>query len=311
MNVVLNTAQVALNILPEQSAEKLRLLIERRLDAHAVLKRRDAELQAAIEARDAKDRDRRRRLEGNATAGPGARMTAEERAALDAPIIAAEQEIDRRRKAYDAAVAAWRAFDIVSECEAWVSDAARSGVRLKYVAPIPPKTTASAAVEVEKLRRRLDEIQAEFAAVESAPRPASAMREALKAELDRLAAEPRVRLTERENSPVDIEAAVKGVRDDAGRVHSDPFGFLLWAIRPAIEERLLAILPTADVPGAMSDADRDAAMDRLIAERLSVEREEEAIIAAAEAAGLQIARRREASPLAILEVAIVAGRLRD
>ena len=80
--------------------------------------------------------------------------------------------------------------------------------------------------------------------------------------------------------------------------------FLVWFLAEQIEARLHGMVDEADLTGAMSDAEQAAALTSLDAERLALEREEEALIRMAEADGMTIARRADASPMAVLMVEV-------
>lgn len=80
--------------------------------------------------------------------------------------------------------------------------------------------------------------------------------------------------------------------------------FLVWVFRDQIETRLHALVDDTDFTGAMSDAEQSSALASLDAERLALEREEEALIRMAEAQGMKIARRADASPMAVLMVEV-------
>lgn len=64
-----------------------------------------------------------------------------------------------------------------------------------------------------------------------------------------------------------------------------------------------AMIDQADVVGALTDEEQEQRFRELRARRLELERIEEANIVAAEAEGMFIARRADADPRAILEVA--------
>jgi hypothetical protein len=75
-----------------------------------------------------------------------------------------------------------------------------------------------------------------------------------------------------------------------------------WLMRDALVARvddLLAALPQA---GALTDDEREIEFRRVSVRRLEIERQEEALVVAAEREGRVIARRRDLDPRALLEV---------
>jgi hypothetical protein len=76
---------------------------------------------------------------------------------------------------------------------------------------------------------------------------------------------------------------------------------LIWLFRDQLVEGLSAEIGE-DAPGALSYDQREAELGRLSKELLALERQEEALISAAERVGQRIVRRRDADPRAILEV---------
>ena len=65
------------------------------------------------------------------------------------------------------------------------------------------------------------------------------------------------------------------------------------------------LIAAAPHDGAMTDDEREREFRRISIRRLEIERIEEALVCAAEAEGRIIARRRDADPRALLEVAEV------
>lgn len=292
-----------LAILPKSSQDKIIHLSEMRADAHAVVKGAEAALDDAHQRRDRAELAYRSQVERltYSPSGQSRALTSEEIASIRAPLDRVEAEIDRLKARRDRATENWQAFDFLADVRNWLGDAKMAGRRLKAAQPMK-LPTGDFHKAVENARRRLDEIEIEAERVELAPLPLAELREAVEAEIDSLAGkgalflDPRIR----NGSPLRIEAAF-GLSGQGDRV-SALAASLVFLLRDQIKTSALALLPEKELPGALTDTDRNRELARLTAERLEIERAEEAAIVAAAAAGIVIPRRREASPLAILEI---------
>jgi hypothetical protein len=85
----------------------------------------------------------------------------------------------------------------------------------------------------------------------------------------------------------------------------DVLGLLAWAAPGLILDSLLSEIDAAASPHGLSDEDRAERIRALNEERLAVERQEETVIESAEAEGIMIERRSDASPEAVLGVTVV------
>lgn len=290
-----------LAILPKSSQDKIIHLSEMRADAHAVVKGAEAALDDAERRRDRAALTYRTQVERltYSPSGQSRALTSEEIASIRAPLDRVEAEIDRLKARRDRATENWQAFDFLADVRNWLGDAKMAGRRLKAAQPMK-LPTGDFHIAVENARRRLDEFEAER--VELAPLPLADLRAAVEAEIGALAGrgalfvDPR----SRSGSPLKLEAAF-GLSGQGDRV-SALAASLVFLLREQIITAALALLPEKELPGALTDTDRNRELARLTAERLEIERAEEAAIVAAAAAGIVIPRRREASPLAILEI---------
>lgn len=235
--------------------------------------------------------------------GARRRLTEAEIAEIEAPARRIDAEIEERlAPRLRRAESAWRDHDYLGAVGTWLTEAVASGARLRHV-PLPAFKGDAHRV-VEEARRKLDEIDAAFRQVAEAARPVSELRAAMLAELDRLAddgkpaCDPRIRA----GSPVKLGFAL-GLEGQGNRAATLSHT-LVWLLRDELAAKLDRLLPGDELPGAMTDEARDAAIDRLSAERLEVERSEEAAIAAAATAGMVIARRVDADPRAVLELGV-------
>ncbi len=291
-----------LNYLPTESREKVLLLDEQRNAAMAANKAAGDALFEAYERRDALTVKAQYAFEGSVS-GLGRKLSDEDRETIYAPVRKVEREIEEKLKPRaERAAKAFEDFAFLDEVSGWLRDVKAVGVRLAH-SPPPPVIKGDFHRVVENQRRRLDELDNDWHAASNAPRPLEDARAAVIAEIDRLAAKgaPHADLRIREGSPVKLVHAF-GVQGEHDR-HAALAHAVIWMSADTLKERALALLGDTEPVGAMADADRDRAFDKIAAERLDAERTEEAAIAAAAAVGIIIVRRRDADPRAILEVA--------
>jgi hypothetical protein len=78
--------------------------------------------------------------------------------------------------------------------------------------------------------------------------------------------------------------------------------FLIWCFGDEIRAKLHALLKSRAPEGGVSGVERNSLTAAVDVELLSLARNEEAHIVAAEALGLKIGRRRQIDPRAFLEV---------
>ncbi len=156
----------------------------------------------------------------------------------------------------------------------------------------------------EALLRVRDEIrstQAELMMVRAAPLPADEIKAQLAAEVERLAREarPSIRV---EGGKVALHWPDVQLYAGPNQAFTAPSGSaskLLCALFPDQLEKLLTA-GVADVPGAISSADRPGRMRDLEARIYGLEIAEERLVMMALDAGLEVQRRPEASPWAVL-----------
>ncbi|HVV60227.1 MAG TPA: hypothetical protein VHD14_00570 [Pseudolabrys sp.] len=196
---------------------------------------------------------------------------------------------------------------LLNNLERWISE---QRDLVAFNGPVPPIGRAAPAKVVENAREELERLRAELERVRRAPIPAK--------EAKALAAKHVEQLASRGAPDVSglLEADVFGKREigyatervDMSRMPAglggstiDVRGLLAW-LDPAkylarLEEE---IDRRADDVHALPDDQRATRLRQLAAEILDVERLEEAAIEAAELAGVQIIRRVDADPRAVL-----------
>lgn len=224
-------------------------------------------------------------------------------------LVKSELEIrERLQPRLDRALAAFQPFAVVDDIAQWLDGAARAGVRF-LDAPEVKLSAKVAPEEVERIRSKIAEIEAKLEAADWAPLPLADVREAIVREISEIAEKgrPMVRYTNRRSTPLKLGQALGFVNSPAGSRTAET---LVWAMQDIITERALSLVGDIEPENALTNAQRETLLEQLAAERLEAERIEEAAIMAACAAGIPIARRREADPRAVLGIRDVSGRWR-
>ncbi|WP_346893772.1 hypothetical protein [uncultured Roseibium sp.] len=144
--------------------------------------------------------------------------------------------------------------------------------------------------------------------VETAPAPEDDLKAAIFAAVDEIAARgrPEVDPRIRDDDPSKIASKIRLGVHGGSFVGDGGASFFTWVLADQIKAKLAEMIP--DNPDAISDQERSAMLQQLAADRLRLERVEEALITQAESEGRVIARRPDASIQAILGVEIVGGR---
>lgn len=280
-------SDAALSRLPAGSRDKAVALDNARQAAHAALAAVNARLADAYGRRAALDNDITNTIDNI----PTSQRYQEEIDALKAPILVIDAEIANLRAEVARTERDFQTFDCIERAAKWLTDSAQLGRALKHQATPKVKAGADYKALVEKARARIDDLAEQIEAVELAPAPADDLRDRIVAEVDRLAEAGRPVVDHRD--PDSIGGAIfRAAKADA---------FPIWLNRDALIEKLTG--EVKDAPNAMSAADKDKVLADLAATLLDAEREEEALVVAAQAAGTTINRRRGADARALLELA--------
>jgi len=316
-----------LRILPAPSRAKLEaLLIERDAARAAYRAASDAEQQARLDLGRAESiAQHQSAMPGGIEIHPAARVVAERdgtaqaeredrEARIMAPVEAARRRLQLASDARERAAARQNGFSYLENVSAWLSRAASFGIGRLEHCPVKPLRTKDVVGEIERIRAELSALDEQWQAAETAPAPVSELKARFLSELDAIAerGRPSVDATARAGSPVNLTAALRigqmPVALADGGTHFSLVGdagasFFTWLMRDQIAERITAMIDAAaPAKGALTDDQRDAEFSRISARRLELERQEEALIVAAEQEGRIVQRRRDADPRAILEV---------
>lgn len=175
--------------------------------------------------------------------------------------------------------------------------------------PKPPVLPAGLAASIEAKRAELIVNAERQANISIRPALASDLKAAIsravgqQAEKGRPPFDPRIR-GGRDPSKVSEGLRLAAIPGASNFVGDGGRSFFVWLLADQIEAGLHALVDEADLTGAMSDAERAAALAAVDAARLVLEREEEALIRMAEHQGMTIARRADVDPRAVLMVEV-------
>ncbi|CUX08637.1 hypothetical protein [Agrobacterium deltaense] len=299
--------EAMLNFLPEKARSKAIRLDEDFDAAGAAVKAAQSDLEDAWLRRDLAERNAQ--TSGKHTRTGTVRhplerlrkLLAEGDAEIDPAFAKIEIEIaERLQPRLDRANAVFQAQGVVQSCGYWIADAMRAGVKLRDAAPVK-LTAKDHRREVEEARNELSDLTDQLYRVESAPQPLSVIREAIAREIDEIAdrGRPRLSFTAREVSPLRLDRALGIVNSERGPRIAET---IIWLLRDEAVAKAVTLIGSVEPEGAMSDTERDAALERLAAEILAAGRREEAAIEAAAEVGMVIFRRSDADPRAVLGI---------
>lgn len=210
-------------------------------------------------------------------------------------VTKAAQQVRRATATQERAEATWHQYAFLSDLKDWLLDEGRSNPLKAASAPTPKLTGKQTHADaVDAIRAQLDELAARRHAVDVAPAPVADLVGRMEAEVDALATRhgPHVYTNRRDGSPVNV-----GSSSDAHRE-----AFVFWALADVLKAEAAKKIREAYDGDGLGDFERAAELSALDADRLALERLEEAHIVAAAEINQIISRRREADPRAVLEV---------
>jgi len=162
------------------------------------------------------------------------------------------------------------------------------------------KASETVVAAVEAVRAQIANMQREIAAVRALPMRRASELEAIRAHLARLAqrSPPKVGFDARGN------ATVRWIEDMA--TMDGVLGLLAFVLGPEPLSAAFARDLAPEGAGAVSPLEREARLAELSASLLALERCEEQLIVRAADEGVELLRRGDADPRAVLNVAVVA-----
>jgi hypothetical protein len=253
-------------------------------------------------------------------------VTDEDEDRFDQQLRLAQERVDRADAARKAAEDEFGKFQFLDQTIDWLKFYSERGGRLGHqtLPAVRLQRGENFRTAVDRVRAQIGACDTEWAHVDAAPMPLVELKAAIVQQVDRLAAsgEPKILARDGVGGPTDLDTMIRARRANTAdptnlttvlRVQragdllmsdvSSPFVF--WLDRDRIIERLHALAAAQDFTSALTDDQRDAALERLLDKRLELEFAEEALIIGAAEEGTIVARRRDADPRAILQVAEV------
>lgn len=200
----------------------------------------------------------------------------------------------------------------VNACRSWLETVVAAGAKIvEAERPDVKLPRGDALGAVADLRARIATLAVEYEQVERAPMPAGTIKARALAFIDHLAAQgaPTIFTGSGTTDPLDLDfhlqlaglGPVHGSVADCKLVPNSTL-FLAWTLRDVLKQRAAELIDATPIEGAVEEAARDERLRTLAAEKLAVERMEEAMIERAAATGMSIPRRGDADPRAVLGV---------
>lgn len=316
---MLDLSSVVLATLPEASRDKLERHISDRdaaFAAYCQASDREQEARAELGLTESFANSRLKAHPGIEITYPGQtppNPTVSTQERLSAPVGAAKRALQIASAARERAAEQHIKYSFLENIADWLRRTATLGGSFREVRidPALVKVKGNIALEIDKVRARISELEDKFAAVEVAPAPAEYLKARAFAEIESIAAagEPTIYANTRGTSPINLAQkfvlsghVVRGRETEVsirGKAGSD---FFVWLMRDELREKIgkmIDALPQTDV---MTDAEREQAFASLAAARLEQERIEEYLVEMAEADGRIIGRRSDVDPRAYLGI---------
>jgi len=192
---------------------------------------------------------------------------------------------------------------IVSRCNQFWSEL-RANVALEVAPAVEIKLKASETVvaALAATREQIAGAQRELVQVRKAPLCRSSQEEAIRAHLARLVQRPKIGFDARGGALLtwtEDMATMDGV-----------LGLLAFVLGPEQVSAAFSRDLEPESPGAVSPLEREKRISELSVSLLALERTEEALILRAAGEGIELARRSDASPVAVLGVVVVNANAR-
>lgn len=289
---------------PKSTQSKIRELIDASASAHAaaaVQTERLRDANASLREARGNFASRFRGIEETMTAnGPvfdfqetSRGPTAEEVGRYTSRIERAWADVQRYSKTLAKAQDAWEGHSFLSDVSDWLANGGRATKAHKMPVPSLPKGKTFADL-VSTIRDEIGAIDDKISSLKTAPAPIDDLISRMDAAIDHEAARysSTCYANSRDRAPFNI----------AGVGFEMIGGIVFWALSEEIKTALAAKIRAAHPGDAIGDFERAAELSALAAEKLVLERHEEAAIVAASDIGQIIPRRRDADPRAILEV---------
>ena len=296
-------------LLPEPARAKLRALRLRRDDTLALV-RKDSENVERLRAELSRLKSRRIEIESSGSWLPYQKKGALKQ--IDDELQLVEKDFERALEVRDPRAAKREHLaHLLSAIENWIERLPAEARITAAGRPTREKTSKVKLEDLETIRRRIRERQADFRAATAAPIHSSEAKQLAKVQIEELAsmgAPDCFRLIESggqiewPTTPPQLSTFdASGVSFAVMGEVSNDVALLAWLFKETLVSRIeLEIDASADDEHALSTEQRAETLAACRRDCLAYEREEEALVEHAEANGLEILRRVDADPRAIL-----------
>lgn len=299
-----------LDLLPAAAREKLRHLRQVRDDARAAARSLSDNIRDLIADKNAAEVSRRRLTDGYQGSGfqlpvddPRVREKSEKIKYLNEEISRLKLPAEQRSEA------AQLRGRLVDHVERWLKQlppTTKIALHLGRQVTLPKGETALDAVE--RVRRRVRELQADILQVRAAPRPSSVCKKLIREQIEQMAATGRPNVAPVIDNGEPLQFPIALVRFPISSTVEnmvDVLAIMTWLQKDALVAKLdLEIDELADEKNALTDAQRAEREATLLRDMLANEREEESyIMLAAQHGGVDMPRRDDCDPRAVLELA--------
>ncbi|MGP3711763.1 hypothetical protein ACS5UA_13015 [Brucella sp. RRSP16] len=229
----------------------------------------------------------------------------EERIArINAPVERARRALQIASDARERADKRHDEFAFLSAVEDWLNRTPFND-NADLVVVDPSRLKGNHLVAVSKIRSELASLDKRLSSVELAYTPAEVLKDRAFAEIDRAASkgELSVHPSSRSSEPLRLEDKFTiGTYPSGSLLGNGGANVLVWLLRDQMKAAVSALIDKFPQENALSDDAREVEFRTIAAERLDLERLEEAYIVSAEANGQTIPRRHDVDPRAFLEI---------
>jgi hypothetical protein len=298
--------------------QKLRLLRQRASDAHA-LTVPFADQQEATQLKHAAELEVSR-LTGHRSEG-GYELPDDDGRAIRAreALAKASDDLRRLKERDKERTAAWQAASqALAACEEWFKNGRPGGTALEdFEGPKPTLNKNENLLDgIERHRRRVRELKADLHRIASAPFPSAHAKQRAREQIEALAMQGAPSVSALVELDGKIEFQTQRVRSEvhgeqrALAFHEavDVVGLFAWLHRDALIAALdREITSEADDGAALTHEQRQRAEAEVMGDLLDIERQETALVFAAQAQGLQIEHRADINPVALLGLVLVTA----
>lgn len=303
------------NVLPAVSLDKLeRFRSEKRAAYVGYTAASDREQEARLEfqrqegfARRAQEQHQGYSLSFEGQSQTSGESTKERLAHVNAPVERARRTLQIASDARERASKRQAEFGFLETVEDWLNRTPLDE-NLDLVVVDPSRLKGNPLVAVSKIRSELASLDKRLSAVELANVPADTLKMAAFAEIDTIADKGRISINarSRDGHPLGLSNKI--------RINLTPHGpsfalfgdagahFFTWLLRDELKSRVATMIDDLGIGDGLSDDAREAEFRTIAAERLDLERLEEAYIVSAEANGQTIQRRYDIDARAFLEI---------